>query len=144
MGRAWRNLKAVAAIGVLAAAAIWCGYGMRYSSGARGIDPQLVSVGSVDVQIMQVICAAHLLPENYLEGLVGSAHSGRYFCRRGLLLRPTYAKAPWYFFPVTMAVKFTLAFLAMLAMGGAGFVLIGRELRREFVSCCCQRCCIWR
>jgi 4-amino-4-deoxy-L-arabinose transferase-like glycosyltransferase len=136
--RALRNLGAVAAILAIAAATIWCGYGIRYSQvSGRASDPiveaRLAGMKSVDVQILKAVRVAHLMPQAYLDGLLDV---------RGLLtveanvidvLGRPYSKTPWFFFPLDATIKFTAPFLAMLAMGGAGLILIGWERRREFV-----------
>jgi 4-amino-4-deoxy-L-arabinose transferase-like glycosyltransferase len=129
--RTWRNWKAVAAIGVVAAVTIWCGYGLHYAGGSRGMEEKLASLNSADAQVLKAVCASHLLPEDYLDGLlevrglVDTSGDGSYFLSR------SYSQAPWFWFPVTMTVKFTLAFLAMLAMGAAGLIAMGGERRRE-------------
>ena len=129
--RAWRNGKAVAAMGVVAAITIWCGYGLHYAGGSRGMEDKLSTMISADVQVLKVVCASHLLPEDYLDGLmevrglVDISGDGSYFLGR------SYAQAPWFWFPVTMTVKFTLGFLAMLAMGAAGVMAMGGERRKE-------------
>jgi len=136
--RALQNFGAVAATLVIAAATIWCGFGMRYSQD-RGratdaiVDGQLAEMKSADVQILKIMRRAHLMPQAYLDGLLDV---------RGLLtgeanvidvLGRPYSKTPWFFFPLTATIKFTTPFLAMLAMGGAGLILIGRKRRRESV-----------
>src|ERR1022692_1757823 len=136
-GRALRNFGAVVAILAIAAATIWCGFGMRYSQ-ARGrasdpiVEEQLAK--SADVQILKTMRAAHLMPQAYLDGLIDV---------RGLLtieansvvdvLGRPYSETPWFFFPLAATIKFTAPFLAMLAIGGAGLILIGRERLRESV-----------
>lgn len=137
-GRALRNLGAVAAILVVAATTIWCGFGLRYSPAiARASDAttqeQLAGMNSVDAQILKITRAAHLMPQAYLDGLIDV---------RGLLtveanpidiLGRPYSKTPWFFFPLAATIKFTVPFLAMLAIGGASLLLMGRERRRELV-----------
>ncbi|MGA9900828.1 MAG: glycosyltransferase family 39 protein [Terriglobales bacterium] len=140
-GRTLRNLGAVAAIVLIAVATIWCGFGMRYSPTiARASDAitqqpltGMKSMKSLDGKILVIMRTAHLLPQAYLDGLIDV---------RGLLtaeanvidiLGRPYSTTPWFFFPVAAAIKFTAPFLAMLAMGGAGLILMGREHRREFV-----------
>ncbi|MGB8013073.1 MAG: phospholipid carrier-dependent glycosyltransferase [Terriglobales bacterium] len=138
MGRALRNLGAVAAVLAIAAATIWCGFGMRYSQArVRASDglteEQMAGMKSVDAQIVKAMRAAHLLPQAYLDGLLDV---------RGLLtvdanvidiLGRPYAKTPWFFFPLAATIKFTAPFLAMLAMGVAGLMLMGRKRLPEFV-----------
>jgi hypothetical protein len=137
-GRSWRDLGSLAAMLVIAAAVIWCGFGVRASATvARASDDltkeQLAGIKSVDGQILKMVRASHLLPQDYLDGLINV---------RGLLsvdanvieiLSRPYAKTPWFFFPLSVSIKFTAAFLAMLAMGGVGLILMGREHRRESI-----------
>lgn len=138
VARTLRNFGAVAAILVIAAAIIWCGFGLRYAEGGQrasdsSAEQQLSGMRAADVQIVKAMRTAHLLPKAYLHGyldvrgLVDTTGDGVY-----LLGRP-HSHSPWFFFPLSMTVKFTLAFLAMLAMGCAGLILFGRERRRELV-----------
>jgi hypothetical protein len=137
-GRTLRNFGAVVAILVIAAATIWCGFGLRYSqaSGRASdaiIEVQLTGMKSADVRILKTMRAAHLMPQACLDGLMDS---------RGVLTRKAdniidvlgrpYSKTPWFYFPLVATIKFTVPFLAMLAMGGTGLILMGRERRREF------------
>ncbi len=140
-GRTLRNLGAVAAILLIAATTIWCGFGMRYSptmaKASEAITQQqltgMKSMKSLDGQILRIMRTAHLLPQAYLDGLIDV---------RGLLtveanvidiLGRPYSTTPWFFFPVAAAIKLTAPFLAMLLMGGAGLILRGRERRRESI-----------
>jgi hypothetical protein len=132
-GRTLGNLGAVVAIGVIATATIWCGYGMRYSGGTRGTNGQITSIKSADVQVLQGLHAAHLLPEDYLEGLIEVRSMLAKGSVRIDLLGQRYSVTPWFFFPLTTTIKFTLPFLVMLVMGGAGVFVIGRERRREIL-----------
>jgi len=136
-----RNLAAVAAILVIAVATIWGGFGMRYSPTMAKVSEAITqtqltgmkSMKSLDGQILGIMRTAHLLPQAYLDGLIDV---------RGLLtaeanvvniLGRPYSTTPWFFFPVAAAIKFTSPFLAMLAMAGAGLILMGREHRRESI-----------
>jgi len=137
--RALRNLGGVTAILVIAAATIWCGYGMRYSQAwGRASDPivaaKLTGLKSADVQIVKAVRAAHLMPQAYLDGLIDVRGSvaGEADAVIDILGRP-YPDTPWFFFPLAMTIKFTAPFLAMLALGGAGLILFGWERLREFV-----------
>jgi hypothetical protein len=131
--RMLRNLGAVVAIGVIAAATIWFGYGLRYGGGTRVTEEQPAAMKSAEVQFLKAVEAAHLLPRDYLEGLmevrglVDTAGDGSYFLGRA------YSQAPWYWFPVTITVKFTLALLVILAMGAAGLIAFGRERKQELL-----------
>lgn len=130
-GRALRNAGAVAAIMAIAAATIWCGYGMRYTGWtAMGQDSmahqQLPSTNSAGMRILAGVRSAHLLPQPYLDGLIDI----RTIIIDGVhapILGRNYSDAPWYFYPLTTIIKLTLPFLAMLALGGAGIIAIGKE-----------------
>jgi 4-amino-4-deoxy-L-arabinose transferase-like glycosyltransferase len=130
------NLGTVVAIGVIAAATIWVCYGMRYAGGTRATEEPTAAMESAEVHFLKAVEAAHLLPRDYLEGLVevrglvDTTGDGSYF-----LGRP-YSQAPWYWSPLTMTVKFTLALLALLAllaMGAVGLIAFGRERKQELL-----------
>jgi len=93
----------------------------------------MAALKGADVQVLKAIRVAHLLPQPYVDGLiearglVNDAGDGYKFLGR------YYPTAPWFLFPLTMTVKFTLGFLAMLAMGSAGLIVLGRERRKEIV-----------
>jgi len=130
--KAWQNFKALTAIAVIAALTIWCGYRMHGSGRSRGME-ELASTKSTDVEIVQVVRAAHLLPQDYLDGLVEARSLIDTTADGVYLLGRPYSRAPWHLYPVIMAVKFTLAFLVMLAMGAVGFILFGRKQRKEYI-----------
>ena len=131
--RTLRNFAAGVAILAVAAATIWCGFGVRYSGGTRpGSVAEEHGTAPADVRVLEAMRSAHLLPKDYLDGLIDvrtmvMSESGVV----DILGRP-YRQAPWFFIPVAAAIKFTASFLIMLAMGGAGFILMGRERRKEF------------
>lgn len=134
--RALNNLSAVAAIFVIAAATIWCGYGVSYSGGTRVGEVSAIGqqrTTSAEVRFLKAVRSAHLMPKDYLDGLIEV---------RALLTDPTesveilglrYAEAPWFYLPVTTLIKFTVSFLVMLVIGGAGVFAIRREQRREIL-----------
>ncbi len=136
--RALRNLGAVALIAAVAAATIWCGYGVRYSQATRGksdiiLEQELAATNAPDVQILKAARAVHLLPQPYLNGLIemrGMVTSGADVVS---ILGQPYSEAPWFFLPLVILVKLTAASLAMLAIGVAGLVLICKEKRKEIV-----------
>ncbi len=71
-----------------------------------------------------------------VRGLVDTAGEGSYFLGRA------YSQAPWYWFPVTISVKFTLALLVMLATGAVGLIRMAENGSRNCCLCCCRRGCI--
>jgi 4-amino-4-deoxy-L-arabinose transferase-like glycosyltransferase len=132
-----RNLGAVAAILAIAAATIWCGYGMRYSGGPRRASDsmpqeQIAKMNSLDVRILKAMRAGHLMPQPYLDGLIET----RGLVTTGLesyILGRYYPEAPWFFYPLTTTIKFTVPFLAILILGVVGIVAIGRQRRTELL-----------
>lgn len=137
-GRALRNFGAVAAILVIAAATIWCGFGMRYSPAiARASDAttqaQSAEMKSVYMQILNIMRAAHLMPQAYLDGLIDVHGLLTVEANPIDILGRPYSKTPWFFLPLAATIKFTVPFLAMLAIGGAGLFLIDRERHRDLV-----------
>jgi len=136
--RVLRNFGALALMLVIAAATIWGGYGMRYSQARRRAsdsisEEQLAALHSPVDRVLKEARIAHLLPQQYVDGLIqvrGLVNDAGYGNK---LLDQYYATAPWFFFPLTMTVKFTLGFLAMLAMGAAGLIVLGQERRKEIV-----------
>ncbi len=90
-------------------------------------------MNSADVRIVKAVRSAHLLPQDYLDGML----EVRALVTHGsdtidLLGRP-YTAAPWFYFPLTTTIKFTVPFLAMLALGGAGLFAMGRDRKREIL-----------
>jgi hypothetical protein len=131
LGRAWRNVPSLAVIGLVAIATIWCGYGLHHSGGTREFEEPPSSVFSAEVQVLKAMRAVHVLPRDYLDGLI----EVRAMVTDGedsidLLGRP-YTGSPWFFFPLAAIIKFTLPLLAMLVMGGVGVLAMGKERLRE-------------
>lgn len=130
-----RNLGVVAAILVIAAVTIWCGYGMRYAGEVRrasnsAIEETAGSANSAYLGAVKLMRTAHLLPQPYLEGLIEvralvAGGQGNY------ILGQYRTEAPWYFYPLTTAIKLTVPFLAMSVLGGVGIIGVVREKRTE-------------
>jgi 4-amino-4-deoxy-L-arabinose transferase-like glycosyltransferase len=136
VNRALRNVGAVAAILLIAALTIWCGFGMRYSQVAvrdSALEQQLSAVHSPGMQLLRAMRVPHLLPQAYLDGLIDVSGLLTTEANGIEVLGRFYSETPWFFFPLAATIKFTVPFLAILAMGGTGLILIGRERRRESV-----------
>jgi hypothetical protein len=76
------------------------------------------------------------LPEAYLEGLgeaLGMAKGGASGFNSTYILGRAYPGAKWFFFPVAMSIKYTSAFLILLAAAMFGAKSLVRERRREFL-----------
>jgi hypothetical protein len=93
----------------------------------------MVKADPVSVRILKAVRAAYLMPQSYLDGLIDVRGLVQDAGDGDAVLGRMYRQAPWFFFPLTMVVKFTLPFLAMLALGASGLLLFGRERRREFL-----------
>ena len=123
--RAARNLGAVAAIFVIAAVMIWCGYGMRYTGGVRrgeGFETpaQVAAMNSEGVRILKAVRAAHLLPQTYLDSLIDVRSLVSNSFAAITLLGRSYPEAPWFYLPLVTTIKFTVPFLVMLVLGASG------------------------
>ncbi len=122
-------------IGAVALFVLWGIYSFRFH-----MHPNGVSMAPLDVEARPLaapmrwfilFCAHyHLLPESYLFGLVDVQGVGEawptYFMGR------VYAHGIWYYFPVVLAVKWTVATLILLALGiwvfAAGKIRQTREI----------------
>ena len=137
VGAARRNAGAVAVMLLIAMATIWCGYGLRYSEGKRRASDSAVEeqakVSPASVRVLKTARAAHLLPQAYLDGLIEMRSLVNKTDKGAYILGRYYPEAPWYFFPLTTTIKFTLPFLAMLVLGGWGLAVFGRERRTEIL-----------
>ena len=134
--RMLRNMGGVAAMAVLAALVIWAGYGMRYSEGPRRAsdaikEQELAQMKSPDVLMLRGFRAAHLLPQAYLDGLVEVHGLVNTVAEGGAILGVRTQNAPWYFFPLVLAVKLTLGMLLIFAIGLAGLRQLGEERMRS-------------
>ena len=121
---------------VLAALVIWAGYGMRYSEGPRRAsdaikEQELAQMKSPDVLMLRGFRAAHLLPQAYLDGLVEVHGLVNTVAEGGAILGVRTQNAPWYFFPLVLAVKLTLGMLLIFAIGLAGLRQLGEERMRS-------------
>jgi hypothetical protein len=107
-------------VGAVALFVLWAIYSFRFH-----MHPNGVSMAPLDVEARPLaapmrwfilFCAHfHLLPESYLFGLVDVQGVGEswptYFMGK------VYAHGIWYYFPVVLAVKWTVATLVLLALG---------------------------
>ncbi len=136
--RALRNLGGVAAMAVLAGLVIWAGYGMRYAEGQRRASDsikvqELAQIKSPDIQVILGLRTAHLLPQAYLDGLVEVHGLVNTVAEGGAILGVRKQSAPWYFFPLVLAVKLTLGSLLIFALGMAGLRHMGTERIRSML-----------
>jgi hypothetical protein len=128
---------ALAGIMIVALVVLWAFYGFRYNGRPDGLrlDPSLADyvlpLRPIEARGILFLARWHILPESYLYGLadVRSMANGMpsYFFGK------VYAHGIWYYFPAVIAIKSTIAFMALLAIAVAAIV-VGRLRRwREFL-----------
>ena len=128
----WRstlvNLGRLVLSGAVAVAVVWAVYGLRFR--ARPGGPEYWAAESGDGTLAGLLHSLHLLPEAYLGGLRGAVGLAT---QQGwtYILGHMYPHGQWFFFPVSMAVKFTVAVLVLMALAVAGARLLGRSHRKE-------------
>jgi 4-amino-4-deoxy-L-arabinose transferase-like glycosyltransferase len=106
--------------GAIALTVLWACYGFRYAARPAGAQiwtpPRLVLFhGLVPARIIPTLERWHVMPQAYLVGLqdvVGESEVGR----PSFLLGKVYHNANWFYFPVAMAIKFTLPVLLLIVI----------------------------
>lgn len=109
-------------IGALALVVLWGVYGFQYAARPEGLTltPSLTAMllavsGHISRPLVTLFADFQLLPEAYLYGLSGvlevNAHP-----RVAFLLGHLYPRAFWYYFPVSLLIKSTLGFLALVVL----------------------------
>jgi len=135
--KALRVAGAVATIVIIAVVILWSFYGFRYRARPAPLDivPPL-SVYSTPIagtsinKAFMLLERWHALPESYLYGLLDVLYVTH--GRPTFLLGNWYLTGKWYYFPVALFIKSTLAFLLLLLLAGvtlaARFKSIGRRV----------------
>ena len=123
-------LVASAAIGV---AVLWAFYGFRYAARPDGlaINPSMKEwAGGLknprDANTILTLARWRVLPESYLYGLIDTKITAE--TDTSYLWGRVYPHGNWWYFPVVIAVKSTLSFLALMMI--AASALIARRLRQ--------------
>jgi len=118
--RALRAAAALAAIGAMATGVLWACYGFRYAARGEGreltpsLETSLRRVPSrTQAAVLAEVARLHLLPESYLFGWTDVLAKSKGY--HSYLFGKTYPTGLWYYFPVGMAIKSSLAFLLLLA-----------------------------
>jgi dolichyl-phosphate-mannose-protein mannosyltransferase len=126
-----RNLSAVGAIGVIAFAVIWAGYGMRYAAHPGPAllhePPSALPSTSTAGRVLLAFEQIHLMPQAYLEGFACDPHA----LLKAMSAQPDGSRAPWFLYPVTLLIRSTVASLIMAAVAILGIALIFKKHRRE-------------
>ena len=127
-------IGALAAITVLAAVVLWAFYGFRYNARPAGLalSPTLAEyvhpLAPHEAHGILAFARFHLLPESWLYGLADVRRGANGY--PSFLLGHVYPHGVWFYFPILVAIKFTLALLALLAL--SVFALARRWLAFSF------------
>src|SRR5215472_8943761 len=132
--KASRLAVSLAAIVVIAWAVVWAFHGFRYATRPPGlaVNPPLAEfVRGTNIAgpgVILRIARWRLLPESYLYGIVNG------YAREAIptvLFGKYYPTSQWFYFPVILVVKSTLAFLLLCGLAPLAAPLWGRQNRRE-------------
>jgi hypothetical protein len=116
---ALQHVGSLAAITILAITILWAFYGFRYAARPAGLalnppaDPYLAQLSRpLDAKLVTTAARFHLLPESYLYGLATVRMSADFYT--SYLLGKAYPHGVWFYFPLAILIKSTLAFLISL------------------------------
>jgi len=116
-----RMVLALVVIGVLSVGVLWSWYGFRFAGRGEGLPltppmtAQLKRVpGAFEASALAAAAEARLLPESYIYGFAHVLASSKAF--HSFLLGTTYPGPVWFYFPIAMAIKSSLTFLALLGV----------------------------
>ena len=119
---------ALAAIGAISLIVLWGAYGFRYAPGdAVPFDPpmaaqlQRVPV-AFEAKLLAEVDRLHLLPAPFTYAFAYILYQAKAYT--SYLLGVAYPHSVWFFFPITMLIKSSLAFLILLIIA-AGAVAMG-------------------
>lgn len=128
-------IGALAAITVISIAILWAFYGFRYAARPDGLamNPPVAQSFSnlahhpVESKVLATFARFHLLPESYLYGLNDVLIMNDFYS--SFLLGKAYPHGVWFYFPIAILIKSTLAFLLLLAI--AIWAIATRKLARS-------------
>lgn len=109
-------ITAIISVGIL-----WAFYGFRYAARPLGLElnppaaEYIKGLSRLDeAKLLSSIARYRLLPESYLYGLADVRMIADFYA--SYLLGKPYPHGVWFYFPVAMAIKSTVSFLALLVM----------------------------
>ena len=115
-GRAFAALVVTA---VISLTILWGFYGFRYAARPAGLElnpPAAEYMKGLsrpnELKLLQTISHYKLLPESYIYGLADVRKISDFYA--SYLLGTPYPHGVWYYFPVAMLIKSTVAFLALM------------------------------
>lgn len=137
MRQAARVCGGLAGMVLTAAVVLWGFYGFRYAARPAGLalstplTEYVAPLGNFDRNVVITVARYHLLPESYLMGLVDVKRMAEFYPT--FALGQVYAHGRWWYFPVVILIKTTLALLALnlLALWAAVRGKIGKT--RELI-----------
>jgi dolichyl-phosphate-mannose-protein mannosyltransferase len=115
---------------LIAVGFLWASYGFRFAARPDGLllNPAFANwtgqLKPVEAHLVSFAARWHLLPESYLYGLAAVRLSAESYT--SFVLGRVYPHGVWFYFPVTFAIKSTLAFLILL--GISIFAIATRKL----------------
>jgi 4-amino-4-deoxy-L-arabinose transferase-like glycosyltransferase len=123
----------LAVITAVSLTVLWASYGFRYAARPAGLQLNPSSVEYIarlsrphEAKLLATVARYRLLPESYIYGLADVRLMDDYYS--SFLLGKTYPHGVWFYFPVAIAIKSTLAFLVLL--GIAIWAIATRKLTR--------------
>jgi len=112
------SLTAITAISLVV---LWGSYGFRYAARPAGLQLNPTSADYIaqlsrprEAKLLVTVARYHLLPESYIYGLADVRLMDDFYST--FLLGKAYPHGVWFYFPFAIAIKSTLAFLALLAI----------------------------
>ena len=108
----FKNLSAVAVVGVIAVGVLWMTYGVRYAGRPNGAgtwanESVADSNSTLATRIIPGLEKAHLLPEPYLKGFQDILVDPEVIPRPAFLLGRVYRGGLWFYFPLAALIKFS-------------------------------------
>ena len=126
-----RYVFSLAVITAVSLTVLWAVYGFRYSARPAGLPLNPTSaeyIGSLsrprEAKLLSTVSKFHLLPESYIYGLADVRQMDDFYS--SFLLGKTYPHGVWFYFPIAILIKSTLAFLLLLAI--AAWAIAVRKL----------------
>ena len=131
---ALRNLRALVLMGLVSYVVLWAGYSFRYSARPNGqrLPPLVVDKTAIG-QVVSALRVVHIFPEAYVEGIERARVLADSQLSPMFILGRVHSRTRWYFFPVNMIIRYTVATLVLLVISTFGWKLLGRQRRRELL-----------